>query len=58
MSQLTAMIESERSLLITGPTGSQDDAYAALNRLNDGTRTINTIEDPISTPSAGCVNRK
>jgi type II secretory ATPase GspE/PulE/Tfp pilus assembly ATPase PilB-like protein len=36
-------------ILITGPTGSGKTAtlYSTLIRLNDGTRKINTIEDPI-----------
>jgi type II secretory ATPase GspE/PulE/Tfp pilus assembly ATPase PilB-like protein len=36
-------------LLVTGPTGSGKTTtlYAALHRLNDGTRKINTIEDPV-----------
>src|SRR5690606_35766767 len=36
-------------VLITGPTGSGKTTtlYASLRHLNDGTRKINTIEDPI-----------
>lgn len=36
-------------VLITGPTGSGKTAtmYSALVRLNDGTKKINTIEDPV-----------
>jgi len=36
-------------LLVTGPTGAGKTTtlYACLNYLNDGTRKINTIEDPI-----------
>jgi type II secretory ATPase GspE/PulE/Tfp pilus assembly ATPase PilB-like protein len=36
-------------ILVTGPTGSGKTTtlYASLCRLNDGTRKINTIEDPI-----------
>ena len=44
------MIESPGGLiLLTGPTGSGKTAtlYAALARLNNGRRKINTIEDPI-----------
>jgi type II secretory ATPase GspE/PulE/Tfp pilus assembly ATPase PilB-like protein len=45
-----AMVDSPGGLiLITGPTGSGKTAtlYAALMRLNDGKRKINTIEDPV-----------
>ncbi|MDW8261660.1 MAG: GspE/PulE family protein, partial [Phycisphaerales bacterium] len=45
-----AMIASPAGLiLITGPTGSGKTAtlYSTLMRLNDGTKKINTIEDPI-----------
>lgn len=44
------MIRSPSGLiLITGPTGSGKTAtlYSTLNRLNNGTRKINTIEDPV-----------
>ena len=44
------MIESPGGLiLLTGPTGSGKTAtlYAALARLNNGRRKINTIEDPV-----------
>ncbi|WP_170252881.1 ATPase, T2SS/T4P/T4SS family, partial [Vogesella mureinivorans] len=36
-------------LLVTGPTGSGKTTtlYAALSRLNDSTRNILTVEDPI-----------
>jgi type II secretory ATPase GspE/PulE/Tfp pilus assembly ATPase PilB-like protein len=50
LAQFIAMIESPSGLiLITGPTGSGKTAtlYSALNRLHDGSRKINTIEDPI-----------
>lgn len=45
-----AMLDSPGGLiLITGPSGSGKTGtlYASLRRLNDGTRKINTIEDPI-----------
>ena len=45
-----AMLEGAGGLiLITGPSGSGKTAtlYAALSYLNDGSRKINTIEDPI-----------
>ena len=44
------MINSPAGMvLITGPTGSGKTAtlYATLMKLNDGTRKINTIEDPV-----------
>jgi type II secretory ATPase GspE/PulE/Tfp pilus assembly ATPase PilB-like protein len=44
------MIETPSGLiLITGPTGSGKTAslYASLGHLNDGTKKINTIEDPV-----------
>jgi type II secretory ATPase GspE/PulE/Tfp pilus assembly ATPase PilB-like protein len=44
------MIESPGGMvLLTGPTGSGKTAtlYAALSRLNNGRRKINTIEDPV-----------
>jgi type II secretory ATPase GspE/PulE/Tfp pilus assembly ATPase PilB-like protein len=47
---LTAMLYSPGGLiLVTGPTssGKTTTLYAALHYLNDGTRKINTIEDPI-----------
>jgi len=50
LEQYRSMISSPGGLiLITGPTGSGKSAtlYSSLIRLNDGTRKINTIEDPI-----------
>jgi general secretion pathway protein E len=50
LGELTAMLDNPSGLiLLTGPTGSGKTAtlYAALARLNDGRRKINTIEDPI-----------
>jgi type II secretory ATPase GspE/PulE/Tfp pilus assembly ATPase PilB-like protein len=48
--QYRQIIQSPSGLvLITGPTGSGKTAtlYSSLMRLNDGSRKINTIEDPI-----------
>ncbi len=50
MAELIEMLDSPSGLiLITGPTGSGKTAtlYASLMHLNDGSRKINTIEDPI-----------
>lgn len=50
LNEFLGMLDSPGGLiLITGPTGSGKTAtlYAALMRLNDGRRKINTIEDPI-----------
>ena len=50
LEQYRSMIQSPGGLiLITGPTGSGKSAtlYSSLIRLNDGTKKINTIEDPI-----------
>ncbi len=47
---LKSLLSSPSGLiLVTGPTGSGKTTtlYACLNHLNDGTRKINTIEDPI-----------
>jgi type II secretory ATPase GspE/PulE/Tfp pilus assembly ATPase PilB-like protein len=47
---VSGMVDSLGGLvLITGPTGSGKTAtlYACLQRLNDGQRKINTIEDPV-----------
>jgi type II secretory ATPase GspE/PulE/Tfp pilus assembly ATPase PilB-like protein len=50
LASLQHMCESPSGLiLITGPTGSGKTAtlYGCLNRLNNGRRRINTIEDPV-----------
>jgi type II secretory ATPase GspE/PulE/Tfp pilus assembly ATPase PilB-like protein len=50
LDQFRTMIQSPGGLiLITGPTGSGKTAtlYSSLSRLSDGSRKINTIEDPI-----------
>ncbi len=49
-SNLTAMLTSPSGLiLVTGPTGTGKTTtlYACLQHLNDGSRKINTLEDPI-----------
>ncbi|MDQ3441832.1 MAG: Flp pilus assembly complex ATPase component TadA, partial [Planctomycetota bacterium] len=54
--QFRPMVESPSGLLlITGPTGSGKTAtlYSSLIRLNDGTRKINTIEDPVEYTISG-----
>lgn len=42
-------------ILVTGPTGSGKSTtlYAALNRINDSSRNINTVEDPVEYNLAG-----
>ena len=50
MGNLRAILGSPSGLiLVTGPTGTGKTTtlYAALQSLNDGTRKINTIEDPV-----------
>ena len=50
LEQYRSMTQSPGGLiLITGPTGSGKSAtlYSSLIRLNDGTKKINTIEDPV-----------
>ncbi len=50
MRQVVSMLHSPGGLiLVTGPTssGKTTTLYACLHYLNDGTRKINTIEDPI-----------
>jgi type IV pilus assembly protein PilB len=43
------------AVLVTGPTGSGKSTtlYAALGRINDGERSILTIEDPVESPLEG-----
>ncbi|HLY47743.1 MAG TPA: ATPase, T2SS/T4P/T4SS family [Solirubrobacteraceae bacterium] len=43
------------AVLVTGPTGSGKSTtlYAALGRINDGQRSILTIEDPVESPIEG-----
>jgi type IV pilus assembly protein PilB len=43
------------AVLVTGPTGSGKTTtlYAGLGRINDGKRSILTIEDPVESPIAG-----
>jgi type IV pilus assembly protein PilB len=43
------------AVLVTGPTGSGKSTtlYAALGRINDGQRSILTIEDPVESPIDG-----
>ena len=45
----TALSRPNGILLVTGPTGSgkTTSLYAALSRLNDGSRNILTVEDPV-----------
>jgi type II secretory ATPase GspE/PulE/Tfp pilus assembly ATPase PilB-like protein len=50
LQELTAMLDGGGGLILaTGPNGSGKTTtlYGCLHRLNDGTRKINTIEDPI-----------
>lgn len=50
LDDLQTLLNSPSGLiLVTGPAGSGKTTtlYAALNQLNDGTRKINTIEDPV-----------
>ncbi|MGA1795318.1 MAG: GspE/PulE family protein, partial [bacterium] len=44
-----AMYKSKGMILVTGPTGSGKSTtlYSMLQKLNDGTRNINTAEDPV-----------
>ena len=47
--------KAQRRVLVTGPTGSGKSTtlYAALSELNDGERSILTIEDPVEQRIAG-----
>jgi len=51
----TAIHRPNGAVLVTGPTGSGKSTtlYAALNLLNDGERSILTIEDPVEQRIAG-----
>ncbi|HEX3432534.1 MAG TPA: ATPase, T2SS/T4P/T4SS family [Solirubrobacteraceae bacterium] len=51
----TAIKKPNGAVLVTGPTGSGKSTtlYAALNDLNDGERSILTIEDPVEQRIAG-----
>ncbi len=51
----TAIRRPNGAVLVTGPTGSGKSTtlYAALNALNDGDRSILTIEDPVEKQIAG-----
>ncbi|HEV2973598.1 MAG TPA: ATPase, T2SS/T4P/T4SS family [Solirubrobacteraceae bacterium] len=56
LAQLTRAIHKPNgAVLVTGPTGSGKSTtlYAALNELNDGERSILTIEDPVEQRIAG-----
>ncbi len=51
----SAIAKPNGAVLVTGPTGSGKSTtlYAALNVLNDGERSILTIEDPVEQRIAG-----
>ncbi len=56
LEQFSAAISKPNgAVLVTGPTGSGKSTtlYAALNQLNDGERSILTIEDPVEQRIAG-----
>ena len=50
-----AISKPHGAVLVTGPTGSGKSTtlYAALGRINDGQRSILTIEDPVESPIDG-----
>jgi type IV pilus assembly protein PilB len=50
-----AITKPHGAVLVTGPTGSGKSTtlYAALGRINDGERSILTIEDPVESPIDG-----
>ena len=52
---VSAITRPYGAILVTGPTGSGKSTtlYAALDVINDGERTILTIEDPVESPVAG-----
>ena len=51
----SAIAKPYGAVLVTGPTGSGKSTtlYAALSLMNDGKRSILTIEDPVESPIAG-----
>jgi type IV pilus assembly protein PilB len=51
----TAITKPHGAVLVTGPTGSGKSTtlYGALGRINDGLRSILTIEDPVESPVDG-----
>jgi len=52
---VSAIAKPHGAVLVTGPTGSGKSTtlYAALGRINDGERSILTIEDPVESPIDG-----
>jgi type IV pilus assembly protein PilB len=50
-----AIAKPHGAVLVTGPTGSgkSTSLYAAIGRINDGQRSILTIEDPVESPIDG-----
>ena len=56
LNKMQAMLKNPSGLiLVTGPTGTGKTTtlYAAVQYLNDGTRKINTLEDPVEYAVAG-----
>jgi type IV pilus assembly protein PilB len=51
----TGITKPHGAVLVTGPTGSGKSTtlYAAIGRINDGRRSILTIEDPVESPIDG-----